>query len=1499
MPSLPTPVSPARLVRWTLASLLLGACQEPEPKDFLSPVDPSQIVPILASVRIAPEFASLRAWDTVRFTATGISTKGEPMAVVVDWQATGGSITSDGLFTAQEPGQQSVTARVRTQPSFSAQAMVGVWDQPTDVIAVTVTPGSVQQVVGEGVQFEAQVRLAGGATSSTHPLIWFATGGAVDGSGWYIASREGSYTVRAAAVNGVSGGATVVVTPPIRTLLGIDVQPEAASLAAGAERDFAALEVWSDGSTADADVEWSSTGGTVTPVAGSGGKVSGGKYKAGSTHGKFKVQARQRNGSLTDSAVVTIVAPTVVAITITPSSATLSPGASQTFAAAARHADGTTAAASVTWSATGGTISQGGGYTAGTSAGSYQVVAVLSGGTLADTAEVTISAPPPPAATLTQVILNPSSATIPAGDSRQLTVTGLWSDGSQSTPPVTWNATGGTVSSSGRYTAGSTPGSYRVIATAGNGVADTAAVTVGPAELRQLTLTPATPALQPGGTQQFTVAGQWSDGSTSAPAVTWTAQGGTITSSGLYTAGTASGTYSVIARHTGGTLADTSFVTISQPPPTLLSLTVSPASPSLQTGGTRQFTVSGVWSDASSSVPSVTWTAAGGSISAGGLYTAGNTAGAFRVIATHTASAKADTAEVTITAPPTLTGLVVSPGSVSLVSGATQQFTATGTYSNGSTATPAVTWSATGGTISSAGLYTAGSTAGTSRVVATSAGIADTATVVIGAPAPTLTGVLLTPASVTLNSGATQQFTAVGQYSNGTTGSLTIAWTATGGSITPSGLYTAGTTGGAYRVIARHSTGTLADTSVVTINGPTVTQFSLTPASVTLTVGGTQQFSTSATWSDGVSRPVTVSYAATGGTVSSSGLYTAGLIAGTFSVIASCSCGRADTSQVTIQSGDTAPPVISNGQPTGVLTAGTSQTTMSVTTDEAATCKWGTSSGTVYANLANTFSTTGSTAHSTPLTGLVNGQSYVRYVRCRDQTGNATTADYSVTFSVASGGSPPPAGSVVQWRRLALAFANTTYTGNPFELGLDATFRHTATGTTLTLPGYYAGGDTWKVGFMPTLTGEWTYTTSSPDPDLAGRTGTVTAIASGLPGLLKADPTAARKWRFADGTSVVPIALRTEFFSEPASLSQFTAAADFLMANNIQMMETRLWEEYGQFGGRHDFIFSGDWQNHQFDLTIWDRMEARMEGLTERGLGAHIMFYSDGGGSTRWGGQTATEALVIRYTVARLAGYPVVLFNTGIDIDEYRSQADVDWLGQQFRSLDPYGHPISSRRGGGSGTILMSGQLFDSRGNNQARIGEMTNIFNASSVPVSVDDAWGEDRPSHPDKNFRPADIRRAFWKAVIVGGVGGLIRSDGGGCGFNGAFHFGCMAQDLESEQWLRLVNPFVQQRLGDTFRTMVPAPSLVDGSGGKSALADPARAKILYFLIGQNDQWDSGDGASITVRLGGLGGTYRATWFDPRTGNETSAGDLPGGGDRQLTPPTGDDWVLLLAKL
>ena len=150
-------------------------------------------------------------------------------------------------------------------------------------------------------------------------------------------------------------------------------------------------------------------------------------------------------------------------------------------------------------------------------------------------------------------------------------------------------------------------------------------------------------------------------------------------------------------------------------------------------------------------------------------------------------------------------------------------------------------------------------------------------------------------------------------------------------------------------------------------------------------------------------------FATTGSTAHAS-LVTGLVDGGSFSFYVRCLDGLGNANlgdfliAFSVSAGDVTPPERSNGQPTGTLANGTTQATLSLSTNEAATCRYSVIAGTAYATMSNTFGTTGGTAHSTLVTGLVDGGSFAFYIRCLDGQGNANLDDLIITFSVASGG---------------------------------------------------------------------------------------------------------------------------------------------------------------------------------------------------------------------------------------------------------------------------------------------------------------------------------------------------------------------------------------------------------------------------------------------------------------------------------------------------------------
>jgi len=264
----------------------------------------------------------------------------------------------------------------------------------------------------------------------------------------------------------------------------------------------------------------------------------------------------------------------------------------------------------------------------------------------------------------------------------------------------------------------------------------------------------------------------------------WKTSGGTITANGTFSSDVP-GTYTVVGR-SGGKHTDSSLVQVVSKNQDIASLSVSPDSVSLQPGGERTFTVKArLATGRTTSKVGVVWSATGGDIDAGGTYTAGDTAGDFHVIAVNTSGTVADTVAVHVEAPAppapsdpppaTLASVIISPASASLASGATQDFAAYGRDSNGDSVSVSVAFTATGGTVTSNGLYTAGSTGGAYRVIASSNGLADTATVTVLVSSPGVTagiGIPFGPAQL------------LNQSTGGTPFSLTIVGTSASSIVT-------------------------------------------------------------------------------------------------------------------------------------------------------------------------------------------------------------------------------------------------------------------------------------------------------------------------------------------------------------------------------------------------------------------------------------------------------------------------------------------------------------------------------------------------------------------------------------------------------------------------------------------------------------------------------------------------------------------------------------------
>lgn len=347
----------------------------------------------------------------------------------------------------------------------------------------------------------------------------------------------------------------------------------------------------------------------------------------------------------------------------------------------------------------------------------------------------------PAAKSLSSLSISPANPVLSLGSSEQFRVTGSFSDGSQQdmTQKVTWNSTQPTVAAVNSSGMAVTRQSGATMVTASSGTISSATkLTVSPAPLVSIAVTPPNPVVSKGRPQQFTATGKYSDGTTQdlTSAVTWTASPSGIaamSSTGL-AAAQAIGTATVTA--TSGSISGTDFLVVSAA--SLVSIAVSPSNSTVPKGETKALAATGMYSDASTQnlTSSVVWMSSPSSvatISGSGVATAQG-AGAATISATL--GSMTGTGVLNVSAP-ALVSIAVAPANSSIALGATQQLTATGMFSDGSTQdlTSSATWASASGSPTVAAITSPGvalaENFGTATISATSGSVSGSGTLIV------------------------------------------------------------------------------------------------------------------------------------------------------------------------------------------------------------------------------------------------------------------------------------------------------------------------------------------------------------------------------------------------------------------------------------------------------------------------------------------------------------------------------------------------------------------------------------------------------------------------------------------------------------------------------------------------------------------------------------------------------------------------------------------------
>jgi uncharacterized protein YjdB len=639
----------------------------------------------LVSLQVFPGNATVAPGANKQFTATGNFSDGSShdMTGSVQWSSSNSSVASvsaSGMASALNNGAATITAKSGSLQGTASLNVNSSSSSPT-LTGIVVSPGNISIAVGANQQFSAAGNFSDGTSRDmTSTVQWSSSDAAVasvSASGMGTAVSSGIVTITAQS-GSVQGTATLKVNAASASLTSISVSPTAFSMPVHTSQQFTAVGTYNDGSSSDltAQVNWTSSSSVATI------DVNG--LATGVAAGATTISATL--GSISGSTTLTINAPTISSISITPDDLTLGIGINQQYAATANYSDGSSQdlVSGVTWSSSSAAVATIDNSGVVTTIGAGQTTLTATVGGQSDT--TTLYVVP---ANLISITVSPGTASIALGTTQQFTAIGSFDDGStQLLTSVTWSSSASnsvSVNSSGVATAVGA-GSATVSATSGS-VSGSASVSVSSATLVSIAVSPASSSMAIGASKAFTATGTFSDSSTQ------DVTGSAIWSSSNPAAATVNGQGEVSSLATGtttitatvGSVSGSTDLTVSSV--RLVSIAISPSNPRIATRTSLKLTAIGTFSDGSTSsnLSGLSWQTSKHSVAqmrggAGIVY--GKKAGSVTI--TAAASGIKGTTTLTI-GTGTLQSVAITPANPSVAPGSTQQFTASGSFSDGST----------------------------------------------------------------------------------------------------------------------------------------------------------------------------------------------------------------------------------------------------------------------------------------------------------------------------------------------------------------------------------------------------------------------------------------------------------------------------------------------------------------------------------------------------------------------------------------------------------------------------------------------------------------------------------------------------------------------------------------------------------------------------------------------------------------------------------------------
>ena len=479
---------------------------------------------------------------------------------------------------------------------------------------------------------------------------------------------------------------------------------------------------------------------------------------------------------------------------------------------------------------------------------------------------------------------------------------------------------------------------------------------------------------------------------------------------------------------------------------------------------------------------------------------------------------------------------------------------------------------------------------------------------------------------------------------------------------------------------------------------------------------------------------------------------------------------------------------------------------------------------------------------------------------------------------------------VGQWERFELAISNSAAYKNPYQdVQLDVEYTR-PDGSKVEFPGFFDGGETWRIRFMPDVEGQWKYAARFSDGQRAS-SGSFSCVASENPGPLCAY-SSNRIWfgvRSGNFFLIRSFHCGDRYFAsnwdDPSDENDGNKRSRFLdwaQQNKYNTLSIASHYLNRSISGR-----GADWQTPKLwplKASEFQKLELMLEELARRRIYV-FPFAGFFGRNSNFPANRSEQEHYLEYCIARFAPYWNLLWNVGgpeplLRSKPYLSYGDVCRLAKRIDDCDVFDHLLTVHNATGDDVYRSEdwhsfGTLQGPKTLDRKKLANELNRNHHPSRPLYAQETlWPGNVIGHPE--YSADDIRKNALVMLFSAAMINYGDMDG-----NSSSGFTASLDPHEANS----TRHDIIRKVWDTFEELPwaetkPRPDLVNSG---YCLANPGQTYLVYLAD------------SRTTRVRFERAPYSVVWINPRRPDErVEAGTI--NEITELRAPSDGDWILML---